>query len=968
MDALRLYLLGSPRLERNGQLVEMDTRKALALLAVLALSGQDQQRDSLAALLYPEAEPASARAAFRRTLSTLNVALGEGLLAIRREAVGLAPGGGVRVDVLQFLSLLKTARQAQGQAGLAPLEQAANLYRDDFMAGFSLRDSPAFDEWQYQQAEDLRRQLTSCLDQLAALFSSAGEYPRAIQYAARRASVDPLLEEGHRQLMILYARAGQRSAALRQYRECVRILEQELGVGPLAETERLYQEILSSSLESAAGALDSANLPRESVAAAPLPAESAFLPSPHPQLEQATATTALSAPLVGREIEVERLCSGLQTAATGLLISLEGEAGVGKTRLAQEILALAHAEGRAILQASCYEGESGLAYGPLLTALGPAAGQPSAAQRIADLPPEVLSEGGRLLPGLRAGLRQDSFETLPEGPGAQVRFFEALRQLIACLLAGARPGILFIDDLHWADAATLDLLGYLARRTAPGSFHLLVTWRSHTGPHSERLRQLQANQKRSGHGLHLELQRLSEAQTSALARSLFAAKGAASLTAEQSARLYQESEGLPFIAVEYLRSLQAGAGDWQLPGGVRDLLHQRLQAPGELARQLLTAAAVIGRSFDFATLQNVSGRSELEVINGLEELVGLGLLWEGKESDYDFSHEKLRQVAYDETSQVRRRLLHLRVGEALPPHKAGLAAGHLLKAGQAGRAADLFRQAGDQARSLFANDEALSAYQSALAAGHPDPAGLHEACGDLFTLMGHYAEAIASYQAAAAFCSQSCLSNLMHKLGEVYQRRGEWDAAEGHYQAALDTAGAGGSPAWLAHLYADWGLTAYRRKRFEPARRLADLAMQQAQSAGDPSALAQAFNVLGILARASGRLDEAGHFLQSSLEAAGRAGEPRLRCAVLNNLARLLQERGQPTEAIPLAREALQLCARLGDRHRQAAIQNTLADLYHQAGQGTQSMAELKQAIALFAEISEEAPQSYPEIWKMTEW
>ena len=100
MESLRLYLFGSPHLERNSRLVEMDTRKALALLAVLALSGQEQQREWLAALLYPEAEPESARAAFRRTLSTLNRALGSGVLAARREAIGLRPDADLWVDVI----------------------------------------------------------------------------------------------------------------------------------------------------------------------------------------------------------------------------------------------------------------------------------------------------------------------------------------------------------------------------------------------------------------------------------------------------------------------------------------------------------------------------------------------------------------------------------------------------------------------------------------------------------------------------------------------------------------------------------------------------------------------------------------------------------------------------------------------------------------------------------------------------
>ncbi|HMN58795.1 MAG TPA: BTAD domain-containing putative transcriptional regulator, partial [Anaerolinea sp.] len=190
MDELRLFLFGSPRLLRNGSLVEMDTRKALALAAVLAISGQEIRRETLTALLYPEADPESARAAFRRTLSTLNHALGPGRLAAGREAVGLVAG--LWVDVLAFRSLVT------GATALSALEEAAGLYHDDFMSGFSLRDSPAFDDWQYQQSEDLRRRLLGVLDRLADLCRQAGDVERAIRHAARRVELDPLLEEGQR--------------------------------------------------------------------------------------------------------------------------------------------------------------------------------------------------------------------------------------------------------------------------------------------------------------------------------------------------------------------------------------------------------------------------------------------------------------------------------------------------------------------------------------------------------------------------------------------------------------------------------------------------------------------------------------------------------------------------------------------------------------------------------------------------
>jgi tetratricopeptide (TPR) repeat protein len=417
-----------------------------------------------------------------------------------------------------------------------------------------------------------------------------------------------------------------------------------------------------------------------------------------------------------------------------------------------------------------------------------------------------------------------------------------------------------------------------------------------------------------------------------------------------------------------------------MPVSVRDLLHQRLRAESETARQLVTAAAVIGRSFDFATLRAVSGRSELEIVDGLEELIGRGIIVERALSDpaarsaYDFTHEKLRSLAYEEASLARRRLLHLRTAEALAAAavlrkddggQAGLAAAHFQAAGQMGRAAEYFRLAAENARSLHANKEALAHYQAALAAGSENPAHLHEAIGDLQTLSGDYAEAIASYQAASAFCQAECFGGLMRKIGGVFQRRGEWAQAEAHFQAALE-ADASTDPLWLAGLYADWSLTAHLSAQPAQALGLAELALQQAQVSGEAGALAQALNLLGILSRARGDLEQAVTFLESSLEAAGRTDDPAVQAAALNNLGRAYQECGQVEQAIQLTHQALELCIRLGDRHRQAALHNNLADLYHAAGQEAESQAELKQAVVLFAVIG--GNPELPQIWKLSEW
>ena len=249
MTGTRLYLLGPPRIERDGAPVMVDTAKAIALLAYLVLTETSQRRETLIGLLWPESDQAHGRAALRRTLSALNKALGGERLLADRDTVGLEPGARPWVDLLQFRARLAACKaHGHGAAAvcpdcLGPLGDAVALCGGDFLQGFSLRDSLGFDDWQYHQGEILRRELDGALDRLARGLAARGEVEAALDYARRRLAVDPLNEAAHCQIMALYAQAGQRPSALRQYAECARILQAELGVTPQRTTTSLYSEI-----------------------------------------------------------------------------------------------------------------------------------------------------------------------------------------------------------------------------------------------------------------------------------------------------------------------------------------------------------------------------------------------------------------------------------------------------------------------------------------------------------------------------------------------------------------------------------------------------------------------------------------------------------------------------------------------------------------------------------------------------
>lgn len=238
MPQLRISLLGAPVITVGRTAVITDTRKATALLAYLAVTGQPQRRATLAALLWPDTDEQKARGALRRTLSVLRSALGDRWLEAASDTVQLDRAD-IQVDVQGFRRAIAEGR----------LEEAAALYRGDLLDGFTLRDSPGFDDWQAAQADALRTDYAGVLARLAAAAERTGDLPAALGYAKRRLATDPLHEPAHRELMRLYAGSGDRSAAVRQYRECARLLDRELGVAPSDETRALHDAIEAGTLD-----------------------------------------------------------------------------------------------------------------------------------------------------------------------------------------------------------------------------------------------------------------------------------------------------------------------------------------------------------------------------------------------------------------------------------------------------------------------------------------------------------------------------------------------------------------------------------------------------------------------------------------------------------------------------------------------------------------------------------------------
>jgi len=302
---LAARFFGFPEVTLGGAPLRLERHKTLALLAYLAVTAQRHGREALAALFWPDYEAPQANAYLRHSLWELRKALGEDLLETEREAIAVILGEDLWVDVVRFQELLVAA----GAGEPTQLEEAAALYRGDFMAGFTLRDCPDFDDWQSLTAEALRRQLQQALATLVGAYEERGERTQALETARRWLAVDPLDEASHRALMRLYAHAGQRGAALEQYESCRALLHDELGAEPEPATIALYEAIRSGSIG------------RHEEQA------------PSLQVTQRVVLPADSTPFVGREGELAEI-TRLLTGPDCRLLTIVGPGGTGKTRLA----------------------------------------------------------------------------------------------------------------------------------------------------------------------------------------------------------------------------------------------------------------------------------------------------------------------------------------------------------------------------------------------------------------------------------------------------------------------------------------------------------------------------------------------------------------------------------------------------------------------------------------------------------
>ena len=636
----------------SGAAVSLPTKKAQALLSYLAIrAGQGHPRDKLAALLWGEKSDDQARGGLRHALVALRRALaGAHPASLRIEGRTLAlNSNGVEVDVVSF-----ERRVAEGTP--RSLEQAAEIYRGDLLLGFDVNE-PLFEEWLVAERERLREMALAAMARLLVHQTKAASIERAIRTAVRLLGLDPLQEPVHRTLMRLYARQGRRGTALKQYQVCVGVLRRELRTDPEPETRQLYQDLLRRRVEVVRppeARVDDRSRPVRKARPAP------------PDLP------AAEMPLFGRQAELERLREQLGEAIRGHghVATVVGEAGIGKTRLINTLVADALSQGCRVLIGRCHESDSILPLGPWVDACR--SGEVSGDEEILGaLHPARRAELTRLLPEAgMAGLTPASDSALP--------LFESVVQLIE-QVAARQPLVLVLEDVHWADEMSLRLLAFVSRRIPAWTVLLVTTAREEELADASMARRTLEELSRAPQAVRVVLSPLSRPDTALLVRALTRVGSDAPAVAQLEAQVWAMSEGNPFVVVEAMRSLdqdslwrgaREGSGGLTLPARVRDLVARRLDRLSARGQQLAAVAAVIGRRFDFTLLECASGLDERDAAEAVEEMVRHHVL-RAVGNQLDFTHDRIRDVAYGRLLAPRRRVLHRAVADALEALGAG---------------------------------------------------------------------------------------------------------------------------------------------------------------------------------------------------------------------------------------------------------------------------------------------------------
>ena len=912
---LSIVLFGSPQLCLDRHPVPLLRRKNRALVYYLAEHPEPVRRERLLTLLWPEHERAAAQHSLRTMLHGLRQTLGPALI-VTDETLALEPG--TEVDVRTFATDL-----ARPPGELHRLQATLTLYRGDFLADFTLPDSPAFDDWVVAERERYRQLAVRALTTLAQQHAARTAWPAALTAITRAIDLDPLREDVQSIAMQLQYLSGDRTGAIRRYEQLRKLLDDELGLPPMAETRAAYDAIITERLQPdvvprAPGASD-----------AQIPARSS------PVAHSAGALTD-ELPFTGRAAEIELL----QRLATGRhLLLVDGASGVGKTRLVAEVIRRSNA---LALTGAAHELERSLPYQPVREALRGLLKHPDwpALQAQMELPESWLSEVGRLVPELAPPSSE-----LPAAAD-EARLWEGIAHFLRAL-ARQRSLLLALDDLQWADEATLGLLGYLLRHREQAPIAVLATAQP-VDPRSP-LAGLLTALTREGRLRRLTLAPLSSADTAALAAIL-----SPSDAAPLADWLQRTADGNPYVLAELVREArEAGLlrpdGSFDataltmaplIPETVYSVVQARLVRLSDAARRLLGIAAAAGQEWSLDVVARAAALPEDAALDALDELRAAHLVRPRDELRYTFDHALTLAVALSEVGAARLRLLHRRLAEALEelhPHRldeiAGLLATHFAAAHLPMRAAPYAFRAGQRAARLAAWRQAITLFEQALAGSdEPQRLPILMALGEVCYAHGDAAQASVVYQqaveAAVAFGDGAALDTARLRLGRTMFPQARYAEAIALARAVR----ADGRPESAIAAEVLWGSALLQQGLDLPgaAEHLhwVEQALARAERVDDDS-LASAMFELGGIAALQGDLHRAVDHYRRTLQVAEGSDLVTVRqWAVLayNNLAYHLHLLGDP-DARSYAEAGLRLAEAKGPGWGRSYLHSTLGEI-----------------------------------------
>jgi DNA-binding SARP family transcriptional activator len=954
---LRLYTFGGLRIEREGQSLQLSTQKARDLLAYLiTFRDRPHPRPVLAGTLWPDLPEGKARRRLSDTLWRVRRVLGDHVMA-DEERIWFNVKVPYWLDVQEFEAKRQEAESGeQGtESYVLSLASCIQLYLGPFLDGL-------YHDWVLLERERFQGLYLEALKHLLEYNKQAGDYAEALSIAQQLVAAEPLHEAAHRELMRLYHLLDRDAEAIAQYQCCREILREEMGVPPASETEALYRTLSGP---------------------APMPPGALAVHLPTPARRPTHDLDDL--PLVGRDAERSALLGLLEAATSGQggIVLLEGEPGIGKSRLAWELAAGARWRNVDAILVGIGE-DAAFSYALLVAVLAPALTSLRVRQLTHSMESVHLQAVAPLLPQVAHAAAD--LPPLLDLPPPQAR--ERLQQAFVALILGlARiaPFLWVLEDLQWADAETLSFLPLLFPHLVESRALLLLTGRSaelRANPVAWEV--LQVLDRMAPFPRYI-LTRLGADDIGSLVHHLLGEDNP-SLTNQ----LAQESEGVPLYVVEALKAWrdedcllpdERGGWRWREDAPVTPriqpseaIIGRRLSQLSPAAQEVLAAAAAIGAEVDFDLLARACAPSDFTsgtVDSNLyspatDDLLRLGFLVE-TDTGYRFSHEQVRRAVYQRSSPRQRQRLHRRVAQALEalfPEQFELLAHHHIAAGEREPAIHYLTCAAERDRKLFAHQSALASYDRLLdLLTHPaDRPARYDALRDRAEVLGWVGDRDAQgrdleemLDLAEALSDKVRRARVLHARSEWHRLQGQYELANEDALAALEIQRQLGDDREQAALLCQLG---WNIVYTSAASRAADYfreALPICKSMGDLRSELSCLSGLAAAAKMMGDYTRMLSYLQEHIALAETSGDPSRIGRALSNAGVIHYTLGDIEVAATFLQRALKFKEIAGDRRSTAftLVYIGLMDAEH--GEFEAAQTHLTTALETFREVQDAA-------------